>query len=997
VLGSARPGVRKTVTVLFADAQPGAVDDVESGVRVVAAFYDSLREVLEEYGGTVERHAGDAVMAVFGVPTARDDDARRAAAAALALPGAMWWLPEVELSVGINTGEVLTGDGSDGQELAVGDAVVVAARLQQLAEPGEVLLGPTTAGLLGSAARLGPPRDLHLRGRDGSISVRALLGLGVPVEASPRARFIGRETERRMLTAALHRTRSAGLAQLVSLIGEAGTGKSRLAREVLSELGESFTVVSGTCRAYGHRSTWSGLAEVLHDAAGVPLDAAAEVVLDALISARPQLGPARPVLASLLGDGDLPVGGSDLAWAVARVLHEVAVDGPVAVLLEDVHHAQAPLLDLLPDVVRRLEGSPVVLIATGRPELVEHGSDWGRGLRHVLGLTLRPLPEEQARELAQALLPGEPEAADDLLAAAGGNPLFLTQLAQARAEGTGDPAPSVSAVLVARFDRLPLETRQVLERAAVVGAWGRVADLRPLCEGEHEIDLEDELQALARRDLLEVQDGRWAFRSELVRHTAAAGLTRDERAAIHQAHGVVLAAQGANSAAGFHLEQASAWLRVSDPERSAILAKQAAARLAAAGLRALTGDLAAAADLLGRATALMAADEPRRLALLPDLSRALLLSGDLVAAGEVLEEAVSRADELGLEQAAAHARLARLDLLRSTEPERAYAELPALVADVLPALKESRDDRGLCLAYQLQASGLQYRVRWGAMEAPLAKALHHANRADDRRLVELVQSLQVGSMFHGPMHLDETRLHLESLLEQRDTSPSHRASVEARLAGTLALQGDPVAGRVGMAKVKRVFHDLGRELSALATAFMSGPVEMLAGAPERAASELRTACDGLMAMGDRAFTSTLAALLAEACWRCEDTEGAARAVELSQRTAAAGDVISQVRWRSVQAKLHALDGRAAEALHLCAEAVELVATTDELTSQGDVLADAAEVQELLGNAAAAQPLLRDAVQRYARKGASQAIRRLSGRLEVPVSSPLLAERASVTA
>lgn len=174
VLGSARAGVRKTVTVLFADASTlvSTDGDVESGVRAAAAFYDCLRHVLEEHGGTVERNAGDAVMAVFGVPTARDDDARRAAAAALAVQQAVQLLPEMpRVSVGVNTGEVLTGDGTSTQELAVGDAVVVAARLQQLAEPAEVLLGPATVQLLGRGARYGPIRDLALRGRVGRISV----------------------------------------------------------------------------------------------------------------------------------------------------------------------------------------------------------------------------------------------------------------------------------------------------------------------------------------------------------------------------------------------------------------------------------------------------------------------------------------------------------------------------------------------------------------------------------------------------------------------------------------------------------------------------------------------------------------------------------------------------------------------------------------------------------------------------------------------------------
>jgi hypothetical protein len=250
--------------------------------------------------------------------------------------------------------------------------------------------------------------------------------------------------------------------------------------------------------------------------------------------------------------------------------------------------------------------------------------------------------------------------------------------------------------------------------------------------------------------------------------------------------------------------------------------------------------------------------------------------------------------------------------------------------------------------------------------------VHHGLRSGERRLVELAQSLQVGSMFHGPMPLSETRKRLEEMLAQPGGSPWQQASITGRLAGALALQGDTEAARELIFEVRKTFHDLGRELSAHATAFMSGPIEMLSGSPDRAAHELSAACEGLQAMGDRALASTIAALLAEARWRCEDQEGAAAAVEISRRLAGVGDVISQVRWRCVQAKLEAARRNGEEAQDLSSRAVQLVVSTDELTSQGDVLADAAEVQLLLGNKGAAEVLLRDALDRYERKEAPQA-------------------------
>lgn len=977
VLGSARVGVRKTVTVLFADAvdvdAPAATTrDVELDAAATNAFYDLLRQVLERYGGTVERHIGDAVMAVFGVPAARDDDARRAVAAALELHEAVRKLPrDVRLGVGVNTGEVLTGDARLQEELAVGDPVVVAARLQQSAGPGETLVGPATIALVGRGLITGPTRDLSLRGREGAMPVVPVLGLETVVEVGPRGPFVGREPERRIIEAALQRTVETGIVQLVTVVGEAGTGKSRLMEEVLRDI-EGVRVVRGHCREYGDGSSWAALGEILRDFVGKGGSSGLEL----LEAGWPELAGVRQVLASLLGEGDMPVSAGEVALAVARIVNSVARDGPLIVLIEDVHSATESFLDLVSAVVRRLDAARVAVVVTARPELLEHRQSWGRELRHVIGLTLRPLTEQQARTLAQHLLPEDPEGVQRVLAGAGGNPLFLEQLAQARREGAEigpTAAPTVAAVLSARLDRLPVASRAVLERAALIGATGTIGDLAPLCEGlgEH-VDVETELKALAARDLVQVQGEVWTVSSDLVREVAMGGIARDERADLHHVRGVVLGTRGAPAAAGFHLEHAANLVRGSDPARSALLAEQAASRLAAAGLRALSGDLVAACDLLGRATALLPPTSPRRMSLLTELARGLQLTGDLARSREVLEEAVRLSDEVGLTEAGAHARLALIDLMRSTEPERAYSELPGLLATVLPALEAAADDRGLSLAWQLQASSLQYRVRWAAMAEPLDKAMHHGQRSGDRRLVELAESLLVGSVFHGPMPLGEARPLLEAMLEQPAASQSHKASISARLAGAIALQGDPDTARARMVEVRKTFHDLGRELSVLATAFMSGPIEMLAGAPEQAVVEFSASCDGLQAMGDRAFASTIAALLAEAQWRCGNLDGAAAAVALSRQLAGVGDVISQVRWRCVQAKLHAVRRNAPEAVALSAEAVQMVVSTDEVTSQGDVLADAAEVQLLLGNRSAADVLLADALARYERKGATHA-------------------------
>ncbi|MGZ6826469.1 MAG: hypothetical protein ACXVGH_06715, partial [Mycobacteriales bacterium] len=646
-----------------------------------------------------------------------------------------------------------------------------------------------------------------------------------------------------------------------------------------------------------------------------------------------------------------------------------------------------PLLDLVPEMVRRLEGSRVVLLTTARTELLEHRASWGRGLRHTVGLTLRPLDPEAARELAEHLLPEDAPGVQALLGTADGNPLFLEQLARDRLEGPGTAGPTVAAVLAARLDRLPAPAREVLERAAVVGPWGSVADLRSLQDPDAAAELEAELDVLARRDLLVVADGRWSFSSELVREAAAAGLTRPARAGLHLARGTALAEAGADGAAGFHLEQAAALLRGPDPARAEDVARQAAARLAAAGRRALSGDLVAADDLLARAAALCGADESQRLELLLDLALARQLAGDLPGAESAVEEAVARSAALGLAGTAARARLARAGLLRSTDPERAYVGLPQLLEDVVPVLDAAGDHRGLAQAWQLQAAALQYRVRWAAMEQPLAAALHHARASGDRRLVELAQELLVSSSLHGPTPLDQVRRRLDALLAEPGASPAHRAFVRARSAVALALQGEPQAARAELEEVRRVLRDLGRETAAVATVALSAPVELWAGEPERAAADLEQACAAMTAMGHLAWTSSLTSLLAEAAWRCGRPEQAASAVEYTRSTAGVGDVVSQVRWRTVQARLLAADGRAEEALALAGSAVERVGATDEVLAQAQARVAAAEVHDLLGDGPGAQALLAGALDLVSAKGAALAVRALAPRLLVLPDQP----------
>ena len=998
-LATASAAVRKTVTVLFTDVIGLAALrvglDPELARRTESRLYADLRAVLEEHGATVEKYAGDTVMAVFGVPVAREDDALRAASAALALEEATAKArAEAEersgqalvLRSALNTGEVLASPDRD-ESLVLGEAVVVAARLVHHAGEGEVLVGPDTAQLLRQQAVTGEPRELLLRGRSSAVRAHPLLEVRAAATSGRRTELLGRDADRAMLTALLDRTVRSSTAHLVTVLGEAGVGKSRLVEDFLAASGSSGVFVRRVrCRSFGARQRWSPLPALLQ---GLPTDALPE--------------DAQVVLRGLQGDG--PVRSpEEVGWALALEAEWLAEQAPCVIVLEDLHGAEPEALEVVQDVVRRLVASPVLVVVTARPTLHDACPGWGTGLRQAMSLRLSPLsPADARRVVVELLAPGlaPDDVVERVVEAAGGNPLFLEQVVSVLVEGgrlvrtggrwtvTGgddlDLPPTVAALLAARLDRLPDAERHVLERAALLGKELALPDLADLVDPEHRPDLDRLVAALVRRELLRPVGRRRAFPSSLVREAAYAGLPRAERARLHERVGrSLLASGGSEELAGGHLEQAVRHLAEIGTAADEGLRAEAADLLASAGTRMLTGDAGAARSLLERAAALM--DDERRLLAVPDLARVQALTGDLVGAERLLRDALAEAGALGHELAVAHARLALADLQRSTSPDAVAEDVESLVEEVLPVLRAAGDDRGQSLAWQLQASAHQYHVRWGAMVEPLERALHHATRAGDARLVELAESLLVGSLYHGPTHVDDVARRLEAMAGGPGISPSHRASVLARLGGTRALQGQVTAAVRVLDEVRADFVALGRPLSAAATAFVRGPVLLLAGDPTGAASVLDEACRSMQAMGDRAYVSTLLALLAEARWRCGDAPGAQSAIDACRRTAADSDTTTQLRWRSVQAKLEATQGDPAHARELADAAVRLAARTDEVVTQGEVLVDRADVRAALGDEEGAQQDLRDAVARFERKGAVQAVRRLAGRLVVPTDA-----------
>jgi class 3 adenylate cyclase len=466
---------RKTVTVLFCDVtgstELGESIDPEALRELLARYFERMKTIVEGHGGAVEKFIGDAVMAVFGVPTAHEDDALRAVRAAAEMCAA---LPELGLQarIGVNTGMVVTGTE---ERLATGDAVNVAARLEQAAEPGDVLLGESTFALVQEAVEVEPLEPLELKGKAGPVPAHRLLKvLGAP-ERRHETPFVGRERELALVREAWELALSQRRCELVTIVGDAGVGKSRLVAEALAPLDTA--IVRGRCLPYGEGITYWPVVEVLKQLDLLPPDAAAA-----------------SAVYSLLGETDTTASAEDIAWAFRKTLEHAGVQRPLVVIFDDVHSGEETFLDLVEHVALLSSGSPILLICISRPELIERRAEW------LVQLRLEPLPAEDVESLIPARI-GK-ALREQIARAAGGNPLFVGEMLAMAGGGDREMVvpPTLQALLGARLDQLETAERTVLECGAVEGEVFHRGAVQALATGEDAVTRR--LAALARKQLI---------------------------------------------------------------------------------------------------------------------------------------------------------------------------------------------------------------------------------------------------------------------------------------------------------------------------------------------------------------------------------------------------------------------------------------------------------------------------------------------------------------
>ncbi|WLQ32247.1 adenylate/guanylate cyclase domain-containing protein [Streptomyces castrisilvae] len=854
--GSGVAEERRVVTVVFCDlvgstALSGRLDP-ETLRTVTLRYFALMRTRIEEHGGTVEKFIGDAVMAVFGVPARHEDDAHRALAAARSMVTGLDGLNadldrrhgvRLAVRIGVNTGEVVVNaDPTARQALVSGEVVNIAARLEQHAGTGEILIGPATLRAAGPSAVTEPAGALALKGVAAPVPAHRLIALH---EDDPeRVRrfdtpFIGREQELAELRLLLRKLATDPRSHLVTVYGEAGLGKTRLLREWLRDrpaYGE------GRCRPYGETGTLAPLAEAVRqvllavgeDAGLARLPAPERTEADQAL---------RLLRGGLLADGTPSPSTDDTLMALACLLDALSRERPVVLVLDDCHWASAPLLDLADRLLDELDRSAVALVCAARPELLETHPGWGSGRMRSASLMLTPLTRQEAAALAGELVEvaahrqGVLESALDR---AEGNPLYLEHLTAVAAECDDLPL-TVHALLGARIDALPPEERTLLQLAAVLGREFHRADLTGLAAAEEARTADSAtglLRGLLRRRLIETGDRSRAasavlrFGSALVQETAYRGMAKKVRARRHEHAARVLTGRAAGDAAvGTHLARAHRLLTElgTYDEDTDVLRARAAGLLTRAGAAALArSDLAWADDLLTQALDLAVPGEPVAAEAARRLGETKAARGDAVRGRELLAGALGTAERAGDVLGAAHARLA----LTALDPRHGSAADVAEAA--LGPFTAAGDDQGIARACVRMAQDRQRRGRHAQAEALLSRALDHADRVD----AEPERALALGafgiSLWRGPTPVARAVERCEQLLAAHGAGrPTVRATLACPLAVLLALHGRPDEARALLAEAAGIAHGLGYAESALFVPLFAAEVEALTGTPER--------------------------------------------------------------------------------------------------------------------------------------------------------------------
>jgi len=939
---------RKLATALFVDLVDStslvASHDPEIARRRVTGFFERVKEHIDAYGGKVEKFAGDAVLAVFGVPVAHEDDAERAVRAAMAIVET--GDGELPVRIGIEAGEVVVEDGDS--TFATGEAINVAARLQQTADPGEILIGPTAAGLAAGVVTE-PLGERELKGFAAGVDVRRVVCTERPTgrPLNVVASYVGREEELELLANAFARAVRDHRAQLVTIFGDPGIGKSRLAREFFAGL-ERTTVLTGRSLPFGEGLAYRPLAEMVQAAAGISPDDSPEEAFDKLREACSSdavadlLGLASGVLDTVSGGRR----GQEIAWAAQEWAANLAEAQPLVLGFEDLHWAEEPLLDLVEHLADRIDDAPVLIVCLARPELLETRPGWGGGRRRSIAIDLGPLREDETEVLVDALVADSvlpPDVRQALLDKTEGNPLFVEETVRMlteRRDGVAVRIPdTVQALIASRIDRLPPDSRSVVRHGALVGRvfWqGAVAELDPTLDVDAALsDLVDR-QLLTREPISTISgENAFRFRHVLIRDVAYGGLGKGERARLHRAFAAWLQTRSTEElieAQAYHLERAASLSAELDGLIPAELRAEAADALERAGCRALDRE----ANRTARRLLLRAIELEPSLDRQLQAARAAWRLWELPAASVEMEDVRSRAKASGERtvEGLALTQLAEIVLNRNADVEEART----LGLEALELLADAPGDA------RSEALTLLSSVGWWqgdleSVERYTGEALEIAREAGRADLESLALS-EVAAAHLARLQLTRADAVLDDAAALAVSSGSLSAAAwAARVRGSVNLRRGLFDEAERQFRTARgLFEEVGAASDAGRTQQLEGLAVWQGGDPDRAEQIVREAVRTLLSLQERAKVIEAQRTLAELVLAKGHVEEAERWALSAVETVGMQDTMSRSNVRMVLGLVRAAQGRDDEAELLLRSAIDSLASTDYRNSEPEPLA-----------------------------------------------------------
>ena len=1020
---------RKTVTIVFCDVMGstalGERLDPEALRRVMSRYFDEMKVSIERHGGAVEKFIGDAVMAVFGIPLVHEDDALRAVRAAADMRVALDLLnKELEREhgvtlaarIGVNTGEVVAGASE--QTLVTGDTVNVAARLEQTASPGEILLGESTHRLVRDAVEVAPVEPLTLKGKSDRVGAWRLVQVLEAAAGHVRhldSEMVGRAKELELLERALDRVLTERTSHLFTLLGPAGVGKSRLVQEFVAGGPADATTLRGRCLSYGEGITYFPLAEVVEMAAGVDRTddlATVHSKLAELAEGAEDADRLVTLVAGLLSWGE-PVSVEDAHWGVRKLLEHLARDRPLVVVFDDIHWAEPAFLDLIEHLADWTRDAPLLLLCVARPELLEIRSGWAGGKLNATTILLEPLAGDEVSHLVDNLL-GRAEipsaARTRVLEAAEGNPLFVEEMLGMLIDdgllrfedgvwrAVDDLAdvtvpPTIHLLLAARLDRLDAEERAVIERGAVEGKVFHAGAVTTLCPEALRPHVRPRLLALARKELIRPDRAEFAgedafrFRHLLIRDAAYQAMPKEQRAELHERFaGWLERAAGERlleyeEILAFHLEQAYRYrVELGPPdERARTIGQAAAARLLSSADRAQErGDYSIAQSLLQRCAEISeGATQAHALSVLASVLTELV---DFQASMRASSAAVAAARSAGEERYALRAELIRIDARTHVDPSYSGARTRADTESVLRRLEEIGDEDGVFRAL-LALGRLDFFEGHCLSSIAVSKRLFERARGRPYRDRVAVAEGIYGAAVFGPTPFDEAFELLDRTAELVTGSIVNEATIRSVRSVLLAMQDLPDEARAEAARARDLWAELGDPSARVVTCLATGELERLLGRADLAEQSFRDGVVLLDRLGETGYNSTMLASLAMALCDQERFDEAEEVARRSEQLTADGDFASEAGWREAKAQVLSSRGDHEAAIGIADQALGYVEVTDYIGMIGEAHEVRGRVLAAAGRAGEARAANHAALELFERKGIIPSIARIRGRLD----------------